>query len=150
MIYSMGKRSERILPLIKFKEDYMKNILVGTSNTVDAIVNENMLAKSVGSGDLEVFATPMMIALMENAAATALSQFLEDGETSVGTMVNISHLSATVKGRNVSASATITAIYGKRVDFDITASDDAGIIGKGAHSRFIVDSDRFMEKAQSK
>ncbi|NMB30761.1 MAG: thioesterase family protein [Clostridiales bacterium] len=128
----------------------MKNILVGTSNTVDAIVNENMLAKSVGSGDLEVFATPMMIALMENAAATALSQFLEDGETSVGTMVNISHLSATVKGRNVSASATITAIDGKRVDFDITASDDAGIIGKGAHSRFIVDSDRFMEKAQSK
>ena len=89
-----------------------------------------------------------MIALMENAA-TALSQFLEDGETSVGTMVNISHLSATVRA-GMSASATITAIDGKRVDFDITASDDVGIIGKGTHSRFIVDSDRFMEKAQSK
>lgn len=128
----------------------MKDISIGASSKVDAIVEENMLAKSVGSGDLEVFATPMMIALMENAAATALAQFLDNGETSVGTMVNISHLSATAKGRNVSASATITAIDGKRVDFDITASDDVGLIGKGTHSRFIVDSDRFLAKTQDK
>ena len=128
----------------------MKEIIVGTSISVDTVVDENMLAKSVGSGDLEVYATPMMIALMENAAATALARFLEDGETSVGTMVNISHLSATAKGRNVSASATITAVDGKRIDFDITAYDDVGLIGKGTHSRFIVDSDRFMAKTQEK
>ncbi|NMA79700.1 MAG: thioesterase family protein [Clostridiales bacterium] len=128
----------------------MKDISVGTSITVDAIVEENMLAKSVGSGDLEVFATPMMIALMEKSAAASLAQFLDDGETSVGTMVNISHLSATAKGRSVSATATITAIDGRQVDFDITASDDVGLIGKGTHSRFIVDSNKFMEKTLNK
>lgn len=128
----------------------MKNVIIGTSISVDAIVDKNMLASTVGSGDLDVFATPMMIALMEKAAAAALAQFLEDGETSVGTMVDISHLSATAMGRSVSASATITAIDGKRVDFDITASDDVGPIGRGTHSRFIVNSDKFMDKAQSK
>lgn len=128
----------------------MKNVIIGTSISVDAIVDKNMLASTVGSGDLDVFATPMMIALMEKAAAAALAQFLEDGETSVGTMVDILHLSATAMGRSVSASATITAIDGKRVDFDITASDDVGPIGRGTHSRFIVNSDKFMDKAQSK
>lgn len=128
----------------------MKEIIIGTELTKTILVDRTNLASTVGSGDLDVFATPMMIALMENASAACLGQFLDDGETSVGTFISTSHIAATPLKMNVSASAVITAVNGREVEFTVTASDDKGKIGEGTHKRFVVFSEKFQAKANSK
>ena len=105
---------------------------------------------TVGSGSLEVFATPMMIAAMEQAACTLLQEFLEEGQTSVGTMMHVAHSAATPLGMQVTATATITAQEGRKVEFEVSARDACGEIGRGTHTRFIVDAAKFLSKTNAK
>jgi len=122
------------------------DIQIGKSATVTAVVDKTNTALAIGSGNLEVFGTPMMIALMEKAACEALSGFLYEGQTSVGISISVEHKAASSIGAMVSATAVITAVDGRKVSFDLTASDGNGEIGKGTHERFVVDSKRFMDK----
>lgn len=128
----------------------MKDIIVGSEFSCKWEVTEEKLAVNVESGDLRVLATPVMAALMEKAAAGCLAQFLDEGETSVGTALNISHTSATPVGMTFEARAVITACDGRKVDFEVFAKDEAGEIGKGVHSRFVVFSEKFQAKTDAK
>ena len=125
-------------------------IQVGARFELKTKVTEQNTALAVGSGDVPVFATPMMMALMEGAAAQCLAQFLEEGKTSVGGNISSSHVSATPVGMEVRAIATITEVDGKKVKFAIEAYDEAGLIGKGDHLRIIVTRDRFLQGAADK
>jgi len=116
---------------------------IGTATTV---VSTNNTAKAVGSGNLDVFATPMMIALMEEAACNCLAGTLATGQSSVGTGIEVAHNAPSRIGAAITATATLTEAEGRKVMFTITACDDAGEIGTGKHTRFIVDAERFMQK----
>lgn len=124
--------------------------MIGKSACVTWKVDESKLACVVGSGELRVLATPMMLAAMEQAASQLLSQFLEKGQTSVGTHLDVSHSAATPEGMEFTAKATITAHEGRRVEFEVSAQDKTGEIGRGTHTRFIVDAERFQAKADTK
>lgn len=128
----------------------MKDIQINTSLTQEITVDETMLASHVGSGIVDVYATPMMIALMENTAAKCLDQFLDEGETSVGVMINTTHDAATPAGMKVVVQATISAVERKKVTFHIEAKDEVDVIGTATHDRFIVGKDKFEAKAKSK
>jgi predicted thioesterase len=125
-------------------------IVIGKSAMVSVKVDESNTALAVGSGSLPVFATPMMIALMEQAACTVLADALPEGETSVGTMINVQHSAASPIGSTITATATITAVFGRKVVFKVIASDMNGEIGGGTHERAVVDSERFMERAEKR
>lgn len=107
-------------------------------------------ALAVGSGGLAVFSTPMMIALMESAAARGVQPFLADGETTVGTLVSVRHLAATPVGMTVRAVARLDQVEGRRLLFTVEAFDEREKIGEGTHERFIIQAERFMAKAQQK
>lgn len=117
---------------------------------VSTKVSEKNIATAMGSGDVQVFATPMMIALMEEAASKCLAQHIEPSQTSVGAVVNVSHNAATPIGMTVRAVSEIIAIDGKKIDFKVTAYDEVGIIGEGTHTRFIVDREKFHARASAK
>lgn len=117
--------------------------LTGEAETV--VVHENTAA-AVGAGGVEVFGTPMMIALMENAAWKAVAEHLDPGYVTVGTVVNIRHLAATPLGQKVRASAELTEVDGRRLVFRVTAYDEKQKIGEGQHERFIVHLERFLDK----
>lgn len=119
----------------------------GKSNTV---VGDNNTAKTMGSGDLLVFATPSMVALMENAAANSVKEFLEDGQTTVGTLMNVKHLSASPISLEITAESELIEIDRKRLVFTVTAYDKEGLIGQGVHERFIINSEKFMANTQAK
>ncbi len=125
-------------------------ITVGAKGEVCTLVEPEDTALSVGSGDLRVYATPCMAALMEGAACEALDGLLSEEQTTVGTELNITHLSATPVGMEVKATATVTAVEGKNISFALEAYDEAGKIGEGTHKRVIVSSQRFLDKAYSK
>ncbi len=120
-----------------------------TATATTTVTDENT-AKTMGSGSLKVFATPAMVALMEKAACACVEEKLDEGMTSVGTMLDIKHLAATPKGMEVKATATLTEIDGRRLVFDITVSDGIDTIGSGRHERFIVNAEKFMGKAYGK
>lgn len=107
-------------------------------------------AQEVGSGDLLVYATPCMVALMEGAACDAVAGALDDGQTTVGTALNIEHVAATPVGLEVRAEAEVTAVEGKVITFNLRAFDEAGEIGRGTHRRVIVGSQKFLDKAYGK
>ncbi len=121
---------------------------IGKSHTSTLIVEERHLACNVGSGDLRVLATPMMMALMENAAMLAVADSLEEGSTTVGGHIESSHIKPTGIGHTVTATATLTAVEGRKLTFDVEAADEEGTIGKGTHIRFIVGAERFMQKVK--
>ncbi len=125
-------------------------ITVGAKGEVCTLVEPEDTALSVGSGDLRVYATPCMAALMEGAACEALDGLLSEEQTTVGTELNITHLSATPVGMEVKATATVTAVEGKTISFALEAYDEAGKIGEGTHKRVIVSSQRFLDKTYSK
>ena len=125
-------------------------ITVGMKGEVFTQVEREDTAKEVGSGDLLVYATPCMVALMEGAACEAIANALSDTQTTVGTMLNIEHISATPVGLEVRAEAEVTAVEGKVITFTVTAFDEAGEIGKGTHKRVIVNSQKFLDKAYNK
>ncbi|MBQ5837649.1 MAG: thioesterase family protein [Clostridia bacterium] len=118
--------------------------------TVNDIVTDNNTAVSVGSGSLAVYATPAMLALIEKAACVALEGVLNDGETSVGTLLNVKHIAATPVGMKVSATAELIERDGRRLVFNVTANDECGLIGEGTHERFVVNSEKFIQKTYSK
>lgn len=128
----------------------MKTLNTGTKGRTEILINDFLLADSVGSGSLKVFATPAMIMLMEKAACVCLSDFLEDDETTVGTELSVKHISATPCNMKVYAEAEVTEINGREISFNVTAYDETGIIGSGTHKRFIVYSEKFMAKVNSK
>ena len=111
-------------------------------------VEQRHLAVNVGSGDLEVLATPAMIALMENASMMAVKDVLEEGQTTVGGYISSSHLKPTSLGATIKATAKLVAVEGRKLTFKITAEDDGGTIGEGEHIRFVVDARKFMSKLQ--
>lgn len=117
------------------------------SFTITETVTPKNTADTVGSGDLPVYATPSMAALMEKAAKTAASGLLGEGETTVGSELNIKHLRPSVTGATVTATATLTAQEGRKLSFDVEASDEKGVIGSGNHIRYIVNIEKFMAKA---
>lgn len=125
-------------------------ITVGMKAEVVTLAEREDTAKEVGSGDLLVYATPCMVALMEGAACEAIADALPDTQTTVGTMLNIEHISATPVGLEVRAEAEVTAVEGKVITFNVTAYDEAGVIGKGTHKRVIVNSQKLLDKAYSK
>ncbi|MBQ3549437.1 MAG: thioesterase family protein [Clostridia bacterium] len=125
-------------------------ITVGLKGTVKETVNENNTAEKVGSGSLPVFATPMMVALMEKAACKALENSLDEGSTTVGTKVDVEHVAATPVGMEVTVTATVTAVDGRKISFSVEAFDEAGLIGKGAHDRFVVNAEKFTAKTYAK
>ena len=125
-------------------------ITVGMKGEVSTYVEREDTAREVGSGDLLVYATPCMVALMEGAACEAIANALSDTQTTVGTALNIEHIAATPVGLDVRAEATVTAVEGKVITFEVNAYDEAGQIGKGTHKRVIVNTQKFLEKAYDK
>ena len=113
------------------------------------VVYENT-ATAVGSGVLEVFGTPCMLALMEKTASESVAPYLEEGCGSVGTQVNISHVAATPIGMTVRCETNHTEVDGRRRVFKVAAYDEAGLIGKGTHERFVVQNEKFQTKANNK
>lgn len=123
---------------------------IGTVHEINIVVEENMTAASMKSGNLQVLATPYMIALMEQASAELCQKFLPEGISTVGTMVNIQHLAATSLGSPVRAVATLTDFDGRKASFEVVAYDNAGVIGKGTHERFTIKIDSFIKKTQER
>ena len=126
------------------------NIPVGKSHTATTTVDQTNTASAVGSGLVDVFATPMMIALLELAASGCIADCLDDGQASVGTHINVSHSGATPMGMEVTATATVTGVDRRRVEFEVVARDACGEVGRGTHTRFVIDREKFMEQALQK
>lgn len=122
----------------------------GVKNRIEIIVTEDDTAKSLGSGELMVLATPRMIALMEECAYKSLSPYLEEGSGSVGTMLNVSHISATPVGMKAWAETEVTKVDGRKIVFSVKAFDECGLIGQGTHERFIIYNEKFTQKTYSK
>ncbi len=123
---------------------------IGDSLEIKETVDETMLAVTMGSGELAVLATPSVVALMENAASTLLKSGLDDGITSVGSEINIEHISPTPVGARVRAKATLTEISGRVFKFSVEAYDNKGLIARGSHTRVSVNADKFQLKADEK
>ena len=113
-------------------------------------VTEDKTASAVGSGTLRVYATPAMTALMERTALASVAGELDDGMTTVGTLLNIAHTSASPVGSTITCESELVEIDRRRLVFSVTARDEAGEIGRGTHERFIIDMARFTEKARAK
>ena len=122
----------------------------GIKGREEVLVTEENCALTVGSGTLKVFATPAMSALMEKTAWKSVAPFLEEGQSTVGTMLNLTHISATPIGMKVVCESELVAVEGRKLVFKLSVSDEAGLIGECEHERFIVYDERFQSKAQSK
>ena len=125
-------------------------IEIGMKGEARTLVEREDTAMEVGSGSLLVYATPCMVALMEGAACEAIAEALGEDQTTVGTMLNIEHISATPVGLEVRAEAEVTAVDGKIITFELKAFDEVGEIGKGTHKRAIVSVQKFLDKAYEK
>ena len=125
---------------------------IGIKGEQKFVVTADKLASQVGSGLVAVYATPMMIAAIENTAAGSVAPYLEEGKTTVGTLVNVSHVAATPEGMEVRVETELVEIApnGKMLTFKVAAYDKAGLIGEGTHQRAIVAKERFEAKAQAK
>ena len=129
----------------------MRTIPVGAKGTYSLVVTPAHLANQFKDAALpKVFATPMMITAMENAALNAVRDYLEPGESAVGTVVNIRHLAATPAGHRVTAEAVVTKVDGRRIEFDVNARDEAEEIGAGTHERMVVDMARIDKRLAAK
>ena len=121
--------------------------LVGESTTT---VTDDLLATRLGTGSVDVYATPAMVALMGEAAVSAIARLLPEGQSSVGIALDVKHLAATPPGAQVRAVAKVVGVEGRKVTFDVQAWDEHELIGKGTHTRFVIDVARFVERVQSK
>ena len=123
---------------------------LGIKGYQEEIVTPELLACHIGSGTVRVFATPLMITLMERTCRLSVQPYLDEGFETVGTHVNVSHVSATPEGMKVWCDSELIGIDGRRLTFRVVAKDSKGIIGEGTHERFIVDSVKFSEKTAAK
>ncbi len=128
----------------------IQDIKPGLAGEADETVTAARTASYWGSGLVDAYGTPAMIALMENAAVAALQKWLPPGQSSVGTEVCVKHLAATPVGMRVRARATVTAVDGRKISFQVEAYDEREKIGEGTHTRFIIDQPRFNERLQQK
>ena len=122
----------------------------GIKGSASEIVTNEKTAVAVGSGGLSVYATPAMIALMEKSAYESVQSLLEEGSGTVGTLMNIQHISATPVDMKVTAESELIAIDGRKLTFKVTAFDEVGKIGEGTHERFIINNEKFQAKTNSK
>ena len=123
-------------------------IETGLTYTATTKVTQEKSALAMGSGNLMVFATPALVALMENAAMMAVATSLPEGSTTVGGAISIQHTRPSGMGQEVSATARLVAVDGRKLSFELVAHDSSGVIGEGTHVRFIVDAERFMAKVK--
>lgn len=121
-------------------------IEIGLQHTSELTVTDAVTAIAIGSGDMPVLATPMMMALMENAAMLAVKDKLSEGSTTVGGHIESSHLKPSKVGDKVSATAEVTKVDGKKIEFKLAAYSGDTLLGEGTHLRFIVDRERFLSK----
>lgn len=122
----------------------------GIKGTQTVVVSEENIAKTVGSGTLEVFATPAMTALMEKTAWQSVAGELEEGCGTVGISLNITHDAPTPLGMKVTCESVLTGIEGRKLTFEVQVFDEKGPVGKGIHERFIVDDRKFQQKANAR
>ena len=122
----------------------------GLTGQASTVVTEATTANALGSGNVKAYSTPSMIALLEAAAIDALKSRLGEGQTSVGTSLNVKHTAATPVGMTVSATAVLKEVDGRRLVFEVSASDEVEVIGQGTHERFIVDRERFEKRVREK
>ena len=121
-------------------------IEIGLKHTSELTVTDAVTAIAIGSGDMPVLATPMMMALMENAAMLAVKDKLPEGFTTVGGHIESSHLKPSKVGDKVAATAEVTNVDGKKIEFKVSAYSGDTLLGEGTHLRFIVDRERFLSK----
>ena len=126
------------------------SVEIGLKGRAEETVTDANTAQAACSGALPVYGTPFMTALMEKAAWTSIAPHLAPGESTVGTAMNITHISASPVGIRVWAESEVTLVDGKRIEFTVSAYDEKGLIGSGTHERFVVTDQRFLAKAQSK
>ena len=122
----------------------------GIRGRIETVVTQKESAKTLGSGLLDVYATPAMIALMEGCASQSVAPYLDEGCGTVGTAVNIRHLAATPIGMKVYCESILTEVDGRRLPFNVKAYDETGLIGEGTHERFIINSEKFFAKVNAK
>lgn len=125
-------------------------LTVGLKGKEEVIVSETNSAKTMGSGTLDVFATPAMIALMEKTAWTSVAEHLDEGCGSVGTLLNVTHDAPTPLGMKVWCESELVEIDGRRLVFQVEAFDETGKIGGGRHERFVIQNEKFQAKANKK
>lgn len=130
--------------------DRSEHLAPGLEGHAETVVTPALTAAAVGSGTADVYASPAVIALMEQAAVACTEKYLAPGETSVGVHLEVSHRAATPPGMTVSAKATLVALEGRKLTFAIEARDTTELIGEGRHTRVIVDRTRFESKAKAK
>ena len=125
-------------------------LAAGICSRQERIVTDTITAKEIGSGELPVLATPYLIALAEETAWRSVAEYLEEGQGTVGTRIEISHVSATPVSMKIWCESTLTEVDRRRLVFSIKVFDECGLIGEGTHERFIIDNGRFMEKTMNK
>ena len=116
----------------------------------EVVVTEELTAKTLGSGLLPVYATPAMIALMENTAYMSVADDLDEGYGTVGIRMNVNHVSATPIGMKVTCETKLLTIDERRLVFEVRAYDEVGLIGEGTHERFIINNEKFLKETESK
>lgn len=121
-------------------------LVPGIKGGTEVMVTLENSAVKLGSGDCPVFATPAMVALMEEAASRSVAPYLNEGETTVGTALNIRHNAATALGRTVRAESELIGVEGRKLVFKVAAFDEAGEIGEGEHTRAIVNREKFLAR----
>lgn len=121
-------------------------LIEGLSHCSYHIIAPSDTAKAQGSGDMEVLSTPRLVALMENAAMLAVAPSLEEGETTVGSEIAVSHLSPSAIGAEVVATAVLEKVEGRKLTFSVSAREGGRIVGEGRHVRYIVNRQRFLDK----
>ena len=126
------------------------HIQPGLSAEVETTVSETETAAHLGSGSLAVYATPALVALMENAAVQALEEHLPEDQTTVGSHIDVRHLAATPVGMKVRAHAELREVSGRKLTFHIQAWDEVELIGEASHVRYLIDTGKFMEKVGEK
>ena len=122
----------------------------GIKGCVERVVTEEMSALRMGSGELMVLATPCMIAMIEEAAWKSISAELEEGQGSVGTLMDVKHTAPTPMGMKVTCETVLKEVDRRRLVFEVKAYDETGVIGEGIHERFLIDNEKFQAKANSK
>lgn len=123
---------------------------IGIKGREEITVTKEVTAARIGSGLVEVFATPMMIALMENTCAQSVLPHLQASESTVGTHVNVSHCAATPVGMKVYCESELIEVERRKLTFKVAAYDERGLIGEGVHERFVIDNEKFQAKINAK
>ena len=128
----------------------LSRLTIGLTGTASIVVTDAQTAPRVGSGRVRVLATPVMINMMEAASLDAIENLLPDGHQSLGTLLNVSHTAATPVGMTLRATAEVTKIDGRNIEFKVSAFDDKEQVGGGAHARVVVNVERFDQRVQKK